>query len=294
MNKDYSIRYVSILIFFIICGFCRDAVSQERVAYRVEVVVLRLIESSPPPESVLEPRDLSDVLDLADRAAAIEQWLSDWPRMSEAQLREMELSPPLNPLASRFPDIEGLTLITDRSERMSTVWRNLRLSAEYRPEIYFSWEQAAEGDFPDLRIHNDVVIMIEDKHAVQRVAPPVPEPDSPPWEQKIFRYDLESGAFTLETIPEPEPFYSVDGTIRMRRSRFLHIDLDISYQVPAPSALQGLSGPPLKLEHQGYQAHRLVQSRQIRTNRMEYFDSPVLGALVWVTPIERPEDDDVQ
>ena len=35
----------------------------------------------------------------------------------------------------------------------------------------------------------------------------------------------------------------------------------------------------------GFLLHRLAQSRVVRTDRMEYFDGPVLGVLAWVTDI---------
>lgn len=286
--------YIVFVILIIVCFYCSTASAQERIAYRVEVVVFRLLDSQFPPEAVPEPRDFTEALDLVDRQLRIEQWDAQWPRMTEAQIAELAVSPPLTIRASNFPEIEGISLIPDRSEQMSNVWRNLRLSAEYRPEAYLSWQQAAEGDFPHLRIHNDEVILVEDSYADQRVAPPLTEDENPPWKQQIFFYDLEKGQFSLEPIPEPEYHYSLEGQIRLRRSRFLHVDLDISYRLPAPSTLQGLSGPPLQVRYQGYQTFTNVQSRQVRTNRLEYFDAPVLGVLVWITPIERSDETDAR
>lgn len=295
----FSKRYTIFLIFILIFVFNQAIHAQERVGYRVEVIILRLVGSSFPPEPVEEPRDFSDAPDLVDRELKRQEWITAMAAMTMAGAAEVDLLPPLNPVASQFTATEftateQISYIEEPSERMSGVWRNLRLSAEYRPEVFLSWEQPAEGDFPPLRMHNQEVLLVDDPNASQRVSLAPAEPDTEQAVQQIFHYDFEAGTLSLQRIPEPRYYYSVDGEVRMRRSRFLHIDLDLTYRHPAPSTLQGMSGPPLLPEHQGYQTYKLVQTRQIRTGRMEYFDSPVLGVLVWVTAIEKNEDEAVQ
>jgi hypothetical protein len=57
---------------------------------------------------------------------------------------------------------------------------------------------------------------------------------------------------------------------------------------PAPAATipDGMATPLLPPRPTGFEFHQLDQRRQVRSGRMEYFDSPVIGVLAWITPIE--------
>lgn len=252
------------------------AAAQEARAYRVEVLLLRNLEATTEPKTATEPLDFTTALDLGAQAAN-----SPGPAEDPFYLGppDSELRPPAGP----FPDGKGprgdIRRLTQRSERMNTVWRNLRLSGEFRPETFLAWEQPAEPPFPLLRVHNEEIVAVDDPWAPTRVAR----------SEYVFVYDLENGALRLAPIPAPEYHYALDGSVRLRRSRFLHIDLDLAYRSSVPAATARNFGPPLLPAYQGYQAHRLKQSRQVRTGRMEYFDSPALGALVWVSEIESQE-----
>lgn len=278
--------YRFLLIFFIATVFSPITQAQERVAYRVEVIILRLVQAEFPPEPAPELRDYTGSMDLGKLVGERQQWLSEWAATDPVAAFGIDLDPPLTIEAAHNILPDGITYIPELGEQMSGVRRNLRLSAEYRPEVYLSWEQDAQGEFPAFRLHNGEIILVEDDYSEQRIELRAPESGEPRPVQKIFTYDAETGVFGLAPVPEPRIHYAVDGTIRMRRSRFLHIDLDLEYRYPTPATLAGLSGIPLALKYQGYHTHPLRQSRQIRTGRMEYFDSPVLGALVWVTAIE--------
>jgi hypothetical protein len=297
-------HYIFLLILLLITIPAREIQAQERIAYRVEVIILRLVQSDFEPLSSPELREFTGVLDLENeslqRDSLLEQWLNPVPE----SIFELEATPPLTPVATQFSFLDGMTHVSAMSEQMSSVWRNLRLSGEYRPEVYLAWEQEAEGSFPALRVHNQEVIRIDDDHEDLRfdsltTGPTisVPDPENPledlviprP-EPEFFNYDLESGTLESAPLPEPVEHFTVDGEVRLRRSRFLHIDLDIEFRQPSPARSQGISGPLLP-EYQGYQVQPLKQSRQVRTGRMEYFDSPVLGALVWVTGIDALEEE---
>ena len=107
----------------------------------------------------------------------------------------------------------------------------------------------------------------------------------------------------IETGIEPEDplevfrvaFYRLDGTVQLKRSRFLHLHLDIEYREEPPVTEPGstffnventIPGQAEPSADQG--VHRLKQNRQIRTGQMQYFDTPYFGVLVYVTPISAP------
>lgn len=59
----------------------------------------------------------------------------------------------------------------------------------------------------------------------------------------------------------------VEGSLRLRQSRFLHIDMDLVYP------LGGSAG----------KYARILESRRLKLNELHYFDSPVFGAIVQVS-----------
>lgn len=59
----------------------------------------------------------------------------------------------------------------------------------------------------------------------------------------------------------------VEGTVKLRRTRYLHVDLDLMYV---------LGSDPGNYV-------RLVEERRVRLNELHYFDHPLFGAIVQVT-----------
>jgi hypothetical protein len=101
-----------------------------------------------------------------------------------------------------------------------------------------------------------------------------------------------------DALPDPIAYYRLDGTVRLIRTRFLHLSMAIEWREPLfeeiPSPLLAttpttlpMAGdePPVMPVPSAFLVHRLEQSRPVRTGRMEYFDGPVLGLLAWITDI---------
>jgi hypothetical protein len=180
-----------------------------------------------------------------------------------------------------FEDVPGLQeeslpddfeALTDKSQRMEGVWRRLRSSQGYRPLIYASWVQNNIDYYPPFRIHDDVVVDTQIRTPTNMVMVDLQSQD--PFE--AWRDD----------------FYRLDGSVQLRLSRFLHINLNLEYRVPAAipqpqnailTQTDGAIEPAP--EFAGHDVYRLKQSRQVKTDRLQYFDSPWFGALVLVIPI---------
>lgn len=68
----------------------------------------------------------------------------------------------------------------------------------------------------------------------------------------------------------------LDGTMRFYMSRFLHVELNLALleqtAVVDQSAVLGLN-------------YRLAEQRRVKTQEINYFDHPKLGALVQITPV---------
>lgn len=206
---------------------------------------------------------------------------------------------------SNLPD--DLTVLLDKSQRMEGVWHRLRTSKGYRPLVYSSWVQNNIDYYPPFRIHDEVVLESQIRAPTNIVVADLQAQDP----LHAFR----------------STFYRLDGNVQLRLSRFLHINLDLEYRVPAKNpkrtaatafspqapggnAVKGEYGPGNNAVHNQaasseitagsvtpgaarrgvqdlaeYDVYRLKQSRQIKTDRLQYFDSPWFGALILVIPI---------
>jgi Peptidoglycan-binding protein, CsiV len=199
---------------------------------------------------------------------------------------------------SQFPALEesnlpdDLVVIAQKSTRMDAVWQRLKNSRGYRPLVFAAWEQNRTDYYPPMRIHDEM---------------PLGEP-------------LRPATYFLIADPAGEDppganlssFYRLDGTLQLRRSRFLHLSLDFEYRgeiwQPATQSALLLANDPASptgnsnnisinknnniiksaniSKSYGYNLYSLQQSRQIRTGRMQYFDTPYFGALVLVSAID--------
>ena len=164
------------------------------------------------------------------------------------------------------------------SSTMQDAWRRLRLSADFRPLLFVAWEQSRIDYHPPVRVHDDELIAEHLDFPYQLAFIDLQSPD-------MFDHYLA-------------PYYRLDGTVQLVRSRFLHLNLDLEYRqdlLPRPAPLSASREEAIELSIQQEQAldptpgpgpalvHALVQSRQVRTAQMQYFDTPYLGALVRIT-----------
>lgn len=178
---------------------------------------------------------------------------------------------------SGFPDLleadlpGELTATEQKSTYMDGVWRRLRSSKGYRPLLFAAWQQSRTDYFPPMRLHDDLVVD-------EQLRPPT----------NIMIADLAAedplGAYLSS-------FYRLDGTLQLRRSRFLHLYLDLKYreEIPQPgseaqASFFSIEDPALP-KSVAYNIYSLQQNRQIRTGQLQYFDTPYFGALVLVTAI---------
>ena len=185
---------------------------------------------------------------------------------------------------SHFPALEesnlpdDLIAIEDKSPLMDGVWRRLRSSKGYRPLVFAAWQQNRTDYYPPMRIHDDLVLGTI-------LNPPT----------KIMVVDL---AAEDPLAAYRSTFYRIDGTVQLRRSRFLHLYLDLEYRDTQSSTNE----PPGTQEQASFFSNQdsdssilepdaikkvfhLKQNRQIRTGKLQYFDTPFFGVLVLVTSI---------
>ena len=77
---------------------------------------------------------------------------------------------------------------------------------------------------------------------------------------------------------------SVEGTVRLERNRYLHLDVDLLLMNAADAAPGQYSGEPGSTP-----AFRLREKRRIKSSELHYFDHPRFGLLAVVTPYAAPQ-----
>lgn len=269
-------RYSYYLILFSICLLNMAPVLAQDTRYRVELLVLTHLNHDQQPRELKHLEDYSPATD----------FLTPPEPEEEGEEEEEESVEAADLLEEQDPN--ALIHIEEMSDVMREAWRRLRLSGPFRPEQYLSWEQGSEAPFPALRVHDLEVVMVDDPFAEQRA-------ELLQQEQTTVFAD-NAGLDALEGTDEPGPpeptvFYRLDGAVTLKRTRFLHLDLDLQLRealwdqesLPRVEVLAPENEQP---RPSAFLVQALQQSRQVKTGRMEYFDGPVLGVLAFVTSIQ--------
>ena len=154
------------------------------------------------------------------------------------------------------------------SYRLQEVWRVLRSSRDYHPLLHVAWQQ--EGHEQDL----GRAVHLEKLEGS----------DSPGSAAAGIQENAYRPAATV-----------LDGTVRIRAARFLHVDLDIAYM---PADLQQLllsqqqslgTGNDLQVNpHADYV--RLTENRRIMLDELQYFDHPLFGVILQVSRLRDSGD----
>lgn len=238
-------------------------------AYQVEIIVFRNLLATNEPIGVNELRSFSQFPDLENARH------SELPALEpKAEIVESAIFEAPGVLSNYLPD--DVLIVTQKSDEMDNAWRRLRSSKNYRPLVYTAWQQNRIEFYPPMRIHDQQVIET-------RLNPPT----------QIMIADLSS--------PDPlaayrSTFYQIDGSLQLRRSRFLHLYLDLELRDVKPqdtfeTGFADENDFQINMENttdeiDTFGVFALKQNRQITTNRMQYFDTPCLGVLVYVTNIQ--------
>jgi hypothetical protein len=250
-------KYKYYLILFIVCLQGTGPVLAQDTRYRIELLVLTHLEHDQDPRELNHLEDYSPATD----------FLTPPPPVEEEENQEE---------AEQAAEIEAEELTS--------------------PEQYLSWEQGSEAPFPALRVHDLEVVMVDDPYAELRreLLEQSPEDDGSEGQPTVFAdaagLDALSEAEEPE-LPDPTFYYRLDGTAMLKRTRFLHLDLDLQLRQAVwdeESIAMADIGTPEHEQPQpsAFLVHDMQQSRQVKTGRMEYFDGPVLGVLAFITSIE--------
>jgi hypothetical protein len=301
-------KYRYYLIISIILFLGAGGAFAQDTRYRVELLVLTHLNHGQEPRAIKHLPDYSPATDFLTppEEEAVEEEEASGAAIEEAAEPQLDLGPLLDPETGELleveegPDPNALVHIEEMSEVMQEAWRRLRLSAPFRPEQYLSWEQGSEAPFPALRVHDLAVVSVDDPYAELRVDIEA-QGRADTEDESVIVFADAAGMDALSEIeppalPDPTLYYRLDGSAVLRRTRFLHLDLDLQLREPVREEALPATYTPQAEEFErpppsSFLVHELKQSRQVKSGRMEYFDGPVLGVLAFSTSIEIEEGD---
>ena len=175
----------------------------------------------------------------------------------------------------REDDLKPYRALPEQDYRLAGVRRVLARSGAYRPLLHVAWQQPGL-DMSDVRAVHLNNTRFERKTGEQVEAEPGEVP--------------EESQKTPEYTPPVKVF---DGTVRLRKSRFLHMDVDFAYFPDTLEQLE-LEMPIQSAGHRRFPASyvRLTESRRVKTDDLNYFDHPLFGLVVEVSKIKSADDAD--
>ena len=156
------------------------------------------------------------------------------------------------------------------SHRLGGIQRVLKLSREYRPLLHVAWQQPGLNPRMARPVH------------IQQFEEPLP-PGANEEDTEVF--DIEAMRAEENVNDEYQVLDLIfDGLVRLRSSRFLHVDVDIAYFPEAMNVDEQDSIDGVDVQQRADYV-RLEESRKIKLNEIHYFDHPLFGVILRVSRI---------
>lgn len=95
------------------------------------------------------------------------------------------------------------------------------------------------------------------------------------------------GGEPLDSPDPSNPRFEFDGLVTLKATKYLHVDVDaVLRESSSGSADYGMidSAGEERSPLAGNQVFRLTQSQRVRSNKLYYFDHPLMGVIVKVSP----------
>ncbi len=264
----------------------------EKSLYRVEVIVFSHLDGRPDGRQSAVIEDFSELTDPTRRAASLPESSTGIGEHGDiesaardrqndidsalelidalARLEEDALSPALPEWPKPYLALESL------SPRMNQALGRLERSRNHDILAWRAWHQPLEAGVTAerIRLHDDQVVAVD---WIDMSPTGIALPDS--------------SSQTRAQAHEPRFQYRLDGGLRLRQRQFMHLEVDLHWRTPRERS------PWMTMieenSTEGFEIHRLQQSRTVRPDRLEYFDSSWLGLLVLIEKLVRPDGEDI-
>ena len=269
----------------------QDQNEQAIPQYRVELIVFSHNNGRSDGYRTTALNDFSETLDplkLAEAEQAATEALERFQRLSGVtdtngdEPVDLEAEP-----ADAMP--EPYIAQTALSESMQAVLDRLDRSGAYEPLTWRVWNQTAE------RGERTRWVRLHDGEIIQSI-----DAKNPDEFDDLVNLQADPNAIADE--PAAIKHYRLDGQTRLRQRQFLHLHFDLEWREsagrPAPILARGSSIDQPRIEPASidqppvWRVHSFEQSRIVRVDRIEYFDSEWLGVVALLTRIEPPEPEE--
>lgn len=244
---------------------------------------------------------------LPDVAGAVElsvEGLAPAAPAKESSASDVIETPPgtATAMTTQAPGPRAFQLLAPDEYRLTDIWNRLNKSSAYRPLLHVAWIQPGYAPENARLVHvrnsNGALGAVAALPGAQGAAlPVVNEPGYAPTLSSRIRVARDRSKAAL------------DGTVRVHRARYLHVQADLLYYRPldidAPAAIAtdenlnaaSLQDSPdtalieqlLAEDAAGPRLFRLTESRRMRSRELHYLDHPLFGVLVEAWPVELPE-----
>lgn len=192
--------------------------------------------------------------------------LESWP--ADPGTPDWNSAVPLKPAASALPYMQ----LPAASGRMNSVWAKLQRSSEYQPLLRSAWAQPA----------------------IDRASALFVRVGTPP----AATLAANAGSLAVAAGTPVNSPTAVYGIAKLSTTGpYLHFDLDLLYCGPpakhviasaapvAASALPAANASPTAASNvPACQPYRLKEDRRLDAGKLNYFDNPMFGVLVLITP----------
>jgi len=167
-------------------------------------------------------------------------------------------------------------------------------SASYVPILNIAWRQpvAAKEAAQTIYIHSNpgqtaLTPTPELMSINSLMAPPALNPDlNPDLNGQPIMFATQND---IEQNLRDEQLNTLEGTIKLHLGRYLHLETDLLYR----SQIEPLENNTFFINlddiEQPQTLFRMHQTRRMRSGELHYFDHPMFGMLVLITPYELPE-----
>ncbi len=162
--------------------------------------------------------------------------------------------------------------LSGETHNLEGVYRVLKLSSDYRPLFHASWQQPGRDEQQARYVHFKAVRGDGGERPLTEADMAGEDPQRTAGREQSQLIRTEEMAF--------------DAMLRLRSTRFLHLDVDAAYFPVDPAVLQagGAAGDIPAYRFADYV--RLQESRRIHLKELHYFDHPLFGLIVQVTRIK--------
>jgi len=177
-------------------------------------------------------------------------------------------------------------LLANKALTLTEITATLDGSPNYVPILHVAWRQpvAAKEEAQTVYINSNLgQATLESPPALINIDELMTPPDL--GETPLLLIEQNE----IDETSEGRSLNTLDGTIRLHLGRYLHVEADLLYRSQTEPMENNTFFMTLNDGEQPQTLFRMHQTRRMRSGELHYFDHPMFGLLVQITPYELPE-----